>query len=139
VVKRLIQICLLVAASLSLLPAQPLRIEYFTVNDGLSTREINDLHLGSDGFLWVSTMDGLNRFDGLRFRRIGERTATSQGLSRSAIAGICEDNEGKFVVTFQDFYGYFDRLDPEDFSVEQIRLAPSPGRLRRIRLAGPSW
>ncbi|MFT4750862.1 MAG: signal transduction histidine kinase [Neolewinella sp.] len=128
-VKRLIQICLLVAASLSLLPAQPLRIEYFTVNDGLSTREINDLHLGSDGFLWVSTMDGLNRFDGLRFRRIGERTATSQGLSRSAIAGICEDNEGKFVVTFQDFYGYFDRLDPEDFSVEQIRLAPSTGVL----------
>ena len=111
VVPRILKIttllsCLVCALALS---AQPLRIEYFTVNDGLSTREINDLHLGSDGFLWVSTMDGLNRFDGLRFRRIGERSALRAGLSRSAIAGVCEDNEGKFIVTFQDFYGYFDR------------------------------
>ena len=115
------------------LAAQPLRVEYFTVNDGLSTREINDLHVGSDGFLWVSTMDGLNRFDGLRFRRVGEGTKNASGLSRSAIGGICEDNEGRFVVTFQDFYGYFDRLDPEDFSVEQVRLAPSTGVLGHPR------
>ena len=130
-VVRIIKILtiLLIGASAVSLTAQPLRIEYFTVNDGLSTREINDLHLGSDGFLYVSTMDGLNRFDGLGFRRIGERTATSPGLSRSAIGDVKEDNEGKFIVTFQDFYGYFDRLDPEDYSVEQIRLAPSTGVL----------
>jgi signal transduction histidine kinase/sugar lactone lactonase YvrE len=121
--------CLLLLAFTSALTAQPLRIEYFTVNDGLSTREINDLHLGSDGFLYVSTMDGLNRFDGLGFRRIGERTATSPGLSRSAIGEVKEDNEGKFIVTFQGFYGYFDRLNPEDYSVEQVRLAPSTGVL----------
>jgi signal transduction histidine kinase len=78
-------------------------------------------------------MDGLNRFDGLRFRRIGERTTTSPGLSRSAIAGVCEDNEGKLLVTFQGIYGYFDRLDPKDFSVEQIRLAPSTGVLGHPR------
>lgn len=127
IINILASLYLLIGATV--LTAQPLRLEYFTVNDGLSTREINDLHLGGDGFLWVSTMDGLNRFDGLRFRRIGERTATSPGLSRSAIAGVSEDNEGKFIVTFQDFFGYFDRLDPEDFSVEQVRLAPSTGVL----------
>jgi len=127
ILKTLICLCLL--ASVKVLTAQPLRIDYFTVNDGLSTREINDLHLGSDGFLWVSTMDGLNRFDGQRFRRIGDRTATSPGLSRSAIAEVCKDNEGRLIVTFQDFYGYFDRLDPDGFSVEQVRLAPSTGVL----------
>lgn len=128
--KRLLQICLLVAASLALLPAQPLRIEYFTVNDGLSTREINDLHIGADGFLWVSTMDGLNRFDGQRFRRFGEGTAdVGPGLSRGAVEGVEADNEGKFIVTFHDFFGYFDRFDPRTFSVEQVRLAPSTGVL----------
>jgi len=129
VTQRIIQLfsCLYLLAYTTALLAQPLRVEYFTVNDGLSTREINDLHLGDDGFLYVSTMDGLNRFDGLRFRRIGERAGNSPGLSRSAIGEVYEDNEGKLVVTFQDFYGYFDRLNPEDYSVEQVRLAPSTG------------
>ena len=109
--------------------AQPPRIEYFTVNDGLSTRDVNSLHVGSDGFLWVATMDGLNRFDGQHFRRFGENPTTGEGLSRSAIDGVREDNEGKFIVTFREFYGYFDRFDPRDFSVEQVRLIPATGVL----------
>lgn len=108
---------------------QPLRVEYFTVNDGLSTRDINSLYVGDDGFLWVCTMDGLNRFDGQSFRRFGEDPSTGTGLSRSAIDAVREDNEGKFIVTFRDFYGYFDRFDPRDFSVEQVRLIPSTGVL----------
>lgn len=111
------------------LSAQPLRIEYFTVNDGLSTRDINSLYVGKDGFLWVSTMDGLNRFDGQSFRRFGETPDTRTGLSRGAIDNVKTDNEGKFVVTFRDFYGYFDRFDPRNFSTEQIRLIPSTGVL----------
>ncbi len=111
------------------LTAQPLRIEYFTVNDGLSTRDINSLYVGEDGFLWVSTMDGLNRFDGQSFRRFGEDPGSENGLSRSAIASVKSDNEEKFIVTFNDFYGYFDRFDPRDFTVEQVRLIPSTGVL----------
>ena len=113
----------------TLLSGQSLRIEYFTVNDGLSTRDINSLHIGHDGFLWVSTMDGLNRFDGQRFRRFGEDPGSAGGLSRGAIDAVQADNEEKFIVTFRDFYGYFDRFDPRDFSVEQIQLIPSTGVL----------
>lgn len=128
--KHLLHVLFLLAAT-ALTPAnaQPPRIEYFTVTDGLSTREINQLHIGEDGFLWVATMDGLNRFDGQSFRRFGERATGEPGLSRGAVAGFSPDNEGKFVVTFQDFYGYFDRFDPRNFSVEQVRLAPSTGVL----------
>ncbi len=107
--------------------AQPLRIEYFTVNDGLTAREINDLYIGKDGFLWVSTMDGLNRFDGQSFRHFGGVSAEEASLSRGGIASVTADNEEKFIVTFRDFFGYFDRFDPRDFSVEQIRLVPSTG------------
>ena len=123
---RLVLVPLFVLLAAGLV-GQSLRIDYFTVNDGLSTREINDLHLGRDGFLWVATMDGLNRFDGQRFVRVGEPRAGSPGLSRNAVASIAEDNEGRYVLTFADFYGYFDRFDPRDLSVEQVRLAPSTG------------
>lgn len=113
--------------------AQPLRIEYFTVNDGLTAREINDLYIGKDGFLWVSTMDGLNRFDGQSFRQFGGLSGEEASLSRGSIASVTVDNEEKFIVTFRDFFGYFDRFDPRDFSVEQIRLAPSTGVLGHPR------
>lgn len=108
---------------------QRLRIEYFTVNDGLSAREINDFHIGEDGFLWVATMDGLNRFDGQGFTRFGVPTDQSPGLSNHAVDRIGVDNEGQFVLTFRDFYGYFDRFDPASQMVEQVELVPSSGVL----------
>jgi signal transduction histidine kinase len=109
--------------------AQPPRIEYFTVNDGLSTRDINSLHIGKDGFLWVATMDGLNRFDGQSFLTVGQDPGMETKLSRGAIDAVKADNENGLIVTFQDFFGYFDRLDPRNFSVEQVRLVPSTGIL----------
>ena len=110
------------------LSAQTGRIEYFTVTDGLSTREINDLHIGADGYLWVATMDGLNRFDGHAFLNFGQGgTMSETRLSRGAIASVRPANDRRLVITFNEFYGYFDLFDPRDFTVEQVRLLPSTG------------
>ncbi|OAV46241.1 triple tyrosine motif-containing protein [Lewinella sp. 4G2] len=109
--------------------AQQLRIEYFTVNDGLSEREINDFYISEDGFLWVATMDGLNRFDGQRFTRFGVGPAEDQQLSEGAISNISLDNEGWFVLTPGGFYGYFDRFNPVTKEVRQVALVPSTGVL----------
>lgn len=110
-----------------LVAAQAGRIEYFTVTDGLSTREVNDLHIGDDGYLWVATMDGLNRFDGHSFMNFGQGVLEDTRLSRGAIAAVDADNERRLIVTFNEFYGYFDRFDPRDFTVEQVRIVPSTG------------
>ena len=39
-------------------------IEKLTTREGLSSNKINDLVQDDNGFLWVATSDGLNRFDG---------------------------------------------------------------------------
>ncbi len=120
----------LISLLLCLLPslaAQTGRIEYFTVTDGLSTREINDLHIGDDGYLWIATMDGINRFDGHAFLSFGQGTLSDARLSRGGIESIHSDNERRLIITFNEFYGYFDRFDPRDFSVEQVRMVPSTG------------
>lgn len=74
-------------------------------------------------------MDGLNRFDGQQFTRFGVESEESPGLSNSAIDKISVDNEGKFIITFRDFYGYFDRFDPITEEVQQVKLVPSTGVL----------
>ena len=39
-------------------------IEKLTTENGLSSNNINDLVQDNDGFLWIATPEGLNRFDG---------------------------------------------------------------------------
>ena len=44
-----------------------LPMEHITTKDGLSYREVNDLLKDRQGFLWIVTADGLNRFDGVNW------------------------------------------------------------------------
>src|SRR5882762_8561375 len=39
-------------------------VEKLTVSEGLSSNIITDLVQDDNGFLWIATPDGLNRFDG---------------------------------------------------------------------------
>ena len=108
--------------------AQNMRIEYFTVTDGLSTRDINCLHIGDDGYLWVATADGLNRFDGHTFIPFGQaETSGRPGLSRAAVKTIRSGHDGTLILTYDGFYAVFDRFDPSDFTVERVNLSPSTG------------
>ncbi|WP_116106417.1 triple tyrosine motif-containing protein [Lewinella sp. IMCC34191] len=118
---------ILLAAWGSCLSGQALRIEYFTMTDGLSTRDISELHIGNDGYLWVATLDGLNRFDGHSFLSFGQTTREKPGLSYGSIASVSAANDGRLILTYTKSYAVFDRFDPRDFSIEQVRLLPSTG------------
>ena len=110
------------------LGAQNMRVEYFTVTDGLSTRDINALHIGDDGYLWVATADGLNRFDGHTFLTFGQAQGSGgQGLMRGAVKSIRAGHDGNLILTYDGFYTHFDRFNPSNFTVDRVRLAPSSG------------
>ncbi len=42
----------------------PYFVEKLTTEEGLSSNRINDIAQDDNGFLWIATSDGLNRFDG---------------------------------------------------------------------------
>ena len=48
-------------------PPTPTRFEHLSLEDGLSQNAVLDLLQDRDGFLWVATQDGLNRYDGYGF------------------------------------------------------------------------
>ena len=118
---------LLFALWAGVLCGQAMRVEYFTVTDGLSTPDINGLHIGDDGYLWLATADGLNRFDGHAFLTFGQGLSNELKLSRGAVKTIKPDNDGHLILTYDDFNGVFDRFDPRTFSIERVPLAPSSG------------
>ena len=122
-----VTLTVLLCCYLAVVGGQTGRIEYFTVTDGLATREINGLHIGDDGYLWVATMDGLNRFDGHGFLQFDQGELRNARLSHNAVGSISKGNDDKLIIAFKEFYGFFDRFDPRTFTVEQVRMVPSTG------------
>jgi len=49
-------------------PPEKLNYKGYTIEDGLSSSNINALHQDHNGFLWIGTPNGLNRFDGREFK-----------------------------------------------------------------------
>lgn len=75
VAARLIAATWLVCASLAAFAQQadpvddpPLSLEMYGLDEGLSQLTVSAMTGDDQGFLWVATQDGLNRFDGHRFR-----------------------------------------------------------------------
>jgi len=71
---RLARVVVALSALLMLVPSMRaqenngVRFQRYGVDDGLSQTTIRDLYQDRQGFVWLGTQDGLNRFDGYEFR-----------------------------------------------------------------------
>ncbi|NOX18111.1 MAG: hypothetical protein GXO87_07505 [Chlorobi bacterium] len=45
------------------------KVRFYTVNDGLSQNTVQAVFQDSQGYLWIGTEDGLNRFNGYEFKK----------------------------------------------------------------------
>src|SRR5437763_1487518 len=75
---------------------QPVSFEFRHIQekDGLSFNLINCFLRDQDGFLWIGTYDGLNRYDGNHFITFKHQRANTNGLLDNAVQDICEDHTG---------------------------------------------
>ena len=62
--------------------------------DGLSQSTIFSMIQDRDGYLWLGTIDGLNRYDGYEFRVYMNDTDDNNSISDNFISAICEDSDG---------------------------------------------
>src|ERR1022692_4137157 len=47
-------------------------VDRWTIEDGLPNNTLADLMVARDGYLWIATLAGMQRFDGVRFTTILE-------------------------------------------------------------------
>src|SRR5262250_2987897 len=59
--------CLLIGLSPTSVAFSQYHIDSWTTDNGLPQNVIRDVCQTPDGYLWLATMDGLVRFDGVRF------------------------------------------------------------------------
>ncbi len=78
-----------------------------SVNDGLSQGMVFDILEGSDGFLWIATKDGLNRFDGYGFEVFAPDAFDPFSIASSEIRGLYEDSHGWLWLTYEGGIDFF--------------------------------
>ncbi len=105
----------LVAFLLSFAFARPpdllnLKFEHLTAEDGLSQNSIYAILQDRTGFMWFGTHDGLNRYDGTRFRIFKYDPTDSTSISDNIVLALLEDSEGRLWVGTTNGLNCFDPL-----------------------------
>lgn len=96
--------------------AQP-NFQFQRINSelGLSTNTVLCISQDSKGFLWVGTIEGLNRYDGYNFKIFKHNPDDSTSLGANSIYYIYEDKSGTlWIGTYDGGLNKFDR-DKEIF------------------------
>ncbi|MBX7379325.1 ligand-binding sensor domain-containing protein [Clostridium chauvoei] len=69
-----------------------------TIEDGLSQTSIEYLFQDSKGYMWIGTVDGLNRYNGHEFEVFKYKEDSENSLIGNYIAAINEDTDGNIWV-----------------------------------------
>lgn len=70
------------------------RFQHLTIDDGLSQSAVYALMQDRQGFIWIGTKDGLNRYDGYEFTIYQHNPFDSTTISNNYITAILEDSRG---------------------------------------------
>lgn len=74
------------------------KFTHITPDEGLSTGTVNCTLKDSKGFVWIGTVDGLNRYDGYNLKIFKNDQSDSTSISGNIVTAIAEDNDGKIWV-----------------------------------------
>lgn len=72
-----------------------IRFERLTINDGLSLSSVYSIYQDSKGFMWFGTEDGLNKYDGKRFRIFRPEAGNPFSLAYKWTELIYDDSKGQ--------------------------------------------
>ena len=93
---------LVIVLNTPILFAQDLNFYHYGLEDGLSQETIRCVLKDTNGFLWLGTQDGLNRFDGTSFKVYKNHNKDSLTISGNFINTLIEDNDGNIWVGTND-------------------------------------
>lgn len=92
-------------ATAQIVPTQPsnqyiISHRLIALEQGLASKNVYCGLVDDEGFIWLGTEFGLNRYDGNKFQLF----TTNQGLKHNKVIGLCKDNNGHLLITYGGSY-----------------------------------
>lgn len=76
--------------------------ETISTAQGLSQGLINDMIQDKEGFIWIATKGGLNRYDGYTFKIFTNDPQDTTSISSNAVSNLLEDSKGRIWIGTYD-------------------------------------
>ncbi|MBR1489283.1 MAG: response regulator [Bacteroidales bacterium] len=129
-----------------MLPAVAQTARLYTSESGLPSSQVNDIFQDSRGFIWISTENGLARFDGMDFTTFRFARHKADALASDLVLTVFEDSRGTLwtgtsmgLQTFDPDNNSFSRMDLNDpdvpgstqhiSAIAEIRIGKQPSEL----------
>ena len=91
---RCLSLSLILFFPITLKSQSALNFEQISIEQGLSQTNITSIIQGKNGFLWIGTGDGLNRYDGYNFKIFKHEDSDYTSISNNSIWSLFEDSDG---------------------------------------------
>ncbi|MGH9840220.1 MAG: ligand-binding sensor domain-containing protein [Blastocatellia bacterium] len=88
------------AVSAAMAQYSPYRFDHWTTDDGLPQNTVTSVVQTRDGYLWLTTFDGLARFDGMRFTVFDK--SNSKGINSNRFLQLYEASDGALLIAAED-------------------------------------
>lgn len=102
-------LCLAALINLPGYASVKVHVQYLTTADGLSNNSVRYIYQDSKGFIWMSSLNGLNRYDGNSFRTFLPRNNGQISLTDRRVKHLYEDDNGfLWIATSADRFSCYD-------------------------------
>jgi signal transduction histidine kinase/ligand-binding sensor domain-containing protein len=85
-----------------------IRFERITIDDGLSQSAITSMVQDKLGYLWIATLDGLNRYDGNSFKVYRYSATDSSSIPTNSVSKLLIDNQQNLWMAFRNGMSQYD-------------------------------
>jgi signal transduction histidine kinase/CheY-like chemotaxis protein/sugar lactone lactonase YvrE len=112
-----------VLAALHALPgAADTQFRQLAMEEGLSNNEVYTVIQDKQGYIWLGTFDGLDRYDGYTFKVFRHDQTEPRSISGNLIRALYEDDKGRvWAGTFSDGLNLY---DPDSKTFKHYRHVP---------------
>jgi len=124
--KWLLTLSLIISGRVICFSQSSLLFNHYTVEQGLSDNAVNDMVQDDNGFTWLATTNGLNRFDGVQFKHFF-RTSNNPEIPDNFILHIHKWKDHSLVIATRNGLGILNTQNGKC----QIILIPSPKEISR--------
>ena len=119
--RRLIAAFYILVAFVSVSMAQTNEVMRFGESEGISHRHVTQILQDKDGFIWLATWNGLNRFDGREFVTFKSRPGDGVDMPSDRFRNIAIDDHNPNIINCRvdDYWFRFSLLNGKFHSVDE--------------------